>query len=136
MSFQRDAREKLKAAQWALLDVTAILVKRTGLNAALGTIHPASASGLLPRRRRFAAEADRCEIVVGHRVSSVQEQYSKARPGARGEGIQPADGTANYCTSKRWTNHRAALGLFVANYNWCRKHKTATAKHRLLLTAS
>jgi transposase-like protein/IS1 family transposase len=29
-----------------------------------------------------------------------------------------------YCFSKKWTNHRAALGLFFAHYNFCRKHKT------------
>lgn len=29
-----------------------------------------------------------------------------------------------YCFSKRWDNHRAALGLFFAHYNWCRKHRT------------
>jgi IS1 family transposase len=29
-----------------------------------------------------------------------------------------------YCFSKKWNNHRAALGLFFAHYNWCRKHKT------------
>jgi transposase-like protein/IS1 family transposase len=26
--------------------------------------------------------------------------------------------------SKRWTNHRAALGLFFAHYNYCRTHRT------------
>jgi IS1 family transposase/transposase-like protein len=29
-----------------------------------------------------------------------------------------------YCFSKRWTNHRAALALFFAHYNYCRVHKT------------
>lgn len=29
-----------------------------------------------------------------------------------------------YCFSKRWDNHRAALGLFFAHYNWCRKHRS------------
>jgi len=28
-----------------------------------------------------------------------------------------------YCFSKRWDNHRAALALFFAHYNYCRKHK-------------
>lgn len=26
--------------------------------------------------------------------------------------------------SKRWDNHRAALGLFFAHYNWCRVHRS------------
>ena len=26
--------------------------------------------------------------------------------------------------SKRWDNHRAALGLFFAHYNYCRKHRS------------
>jgi hypothetical protein len=25
---------------------------------------------------------------------------------------------------KRWTNHRAALGLFFAHYNFCKVHRT------------
>ena len=29
-----------------------------------------------------------------------------------------------YCFSKRWNNHRAALALFFAHYNFCRKHRT------------
>jgi IS1 family transposase len=33
-------------------------------------------------------------------------------------------GRLTYCFSKRWDNHRAALGLFFAHYNWCRRHKT------------
>jgi transposase InsO family protein len=33
-------------------------------------------------------------------------------------------GRLTYCFSKKWSNHRAALGLFFANYNWCRSHKT------------
>lgn len=31
-------------------------------------------------------------------------------------------GRLTYCLSKRWDNHRAALGLFFAHYNFCRKH--------------
>jgi len=33
-------------------------------------------------------------------------------------------GRLTYCFSKRWDNHRAALGLFFAHYNWCRKHRS------------
>ena len=33
-------------------------------------------------------------------------------------------GRLTYCFSKRWNNHRAALGLFFAFYNWCRPHKS------------
>ena len=33
-------------------------------------------------------------------------------------------GRLTYCFSKRWENHRAALGLFFAHYNFCRKHRT------------
>lgn len=33
-------------------------------------------------------------------------------------------GRLTYCFSKRWTNHRAALGLFFAHYNWCRRHRS------------
>jgi IS1 family transposase/transposase-like protein len=33
-------------------------------------------------------------------------------------------GRLTYCFSKKWENHEAALGLFFAHYNWCRKHKT------------
>jgi transposase InsO family protein len=29
-----------------------------------------------------------------------------------------------YAFSKRWDNHRAALAVFFAHYNWCRKHKS------------
>lgn len=29
-----------------------------------------------------------------------------------------------YAFSKRWRNHRAALGLFFCHYNYCRKHKS------------
>jgi transposase InsO family protein len=29
-----------------------------------------------------------------------------------------------YCFSKRWTNHRAALALLFAHYNFCRAHRT------------
>jgi hypothetical protein len=29
-----------------------------------------------------------------------------------------------YAFSKRWDNHLAALGLFFAHYNYCRKHRT------------
>lgn len=33
-------------------------------------------------------------------------------------------GRLTYCFSKRWDNHRAALGLFFAHYNYCRAHRT------------
>jgi IS1 family transposase len=33
-------------------------------------------------------------------------------------------GRLTYCFSKRWENHQAALGLFFAHYNFCRKHRT------------
>lgn len=33
-------------------------------------------------------------------------------------------GRLTYCFSKRWLNHRAALALFFAHYNWCRKHRS------------
>lgn len=33
-------------------------------------------------------------------------------------------GRLTYCFSKRWDNHRAALGLFFAHYNFCRKHSS------------
>ncbi len=33
-------------------------------------------------------------------------------------------GRLTYCFSKRWDNHRAALGLFFAQYNYCRKHRS------------
>jgi IS1 family transposase len=33
-------------------------------------------------------------------------------------------GRLTYCFSKKWNNHRAALGLFFAFYNYCRPHKT------------
>ena len=29
-----------------------------------------------------------------------------------------------YCFSKKWENHEAALGLYFAHYNFCRKHRT------------
>jgi IS1 family transposase len=29
-----------------------------------------------------------------------------------------------YCFSKKWSNHRAALALFFAHYNFCRKHRS------------
>jgi IS1 family transposase len=29
-----------------------------------------------------------------------------------------------YAFSKKWENHEAALALFFAHYNWCRKHKS------------
>jgi IS1 family transposase len=33
-------------------------------------------------------------------------------------------GRLTYCFSKRWGNHRAALGLMFAHYNLCRKHRS------------
>lgn len=33
-------------------------------------------------------------------------------------------GRLTYCFSKKWTNHRAALGLFFCHYNYCRKHRS------------
>ena len=33
-------------------------------------------------------------------------------------------GRLTYCFSKRWDNHKAALGLFFAHYNYCRAHRT------------
>ena len=33
-------------------------------------------------------------------------------------------GRLTYCFSKRWDNHRAALGLFFAHYNYCRAHRS------------
>jgi IS1 family transposase/transposase-like protein len=33
-------------------------------------------------------------------------------------------GRLTYCFSKRWANHRAALALFFAHYNFCRKHRS------------
>jgi IS1 family transposase len=33
-------------------------------------------------------------------------------------------GRLTYAFSKKWNNHRAALALFFAHYNWCRKHKS------------
>jgi transposase-like protein/IS1 family transposase len=33
-------------------------------------------------------------------------------------------GRLTYCFSKRWANHQAALGLFFAHYNFCRRHRT------------
>jgi transposase InsO family protein len=33
-------------------------------------------------------------------------------------------GRLTYCFSKRWGNHRAALGLLFAHYNFCRKHRS------------
>jgi IS1 family transposase len=45
-------------------------------------------------------------------------------------------GRLTYCFSKKWANHRAALGLFFAHYNYCRKHsalkgQTPTMAHGL-----
>jgi transposase InsO family protein len=33
-------------------------------------------------------------------------------------------GRLTYAFSKRWDNHRAALGLFFAFFNYCRPHKS------------
>jgi len=33
-------------------------------------------------------------------------------------------GRLTYCFSKRWGNHRAALALFFAHYNFCRPHRS------------
>jgi IS1 family transposase len=33
-------------------------------------------------------------------------------------------GRLTYAFSKKWSNHRAALGLFFMHYNYCRLHKT------------
>jgi transposase-like protein/IS1 family transposase len=33
-------------------------------------------------------------------------------------------GRLTYAFSKRWSNHRCALAIFFAHYNWCRKHKS------------
>lgn len=37
-------------------------------------------------------------------------------------------GRLTYCFSKNWNNHRNALGLFYAWYNYCRPHKTLRGK--------
>ncbi|MCO6044948.1 hypothetical protein NG895_13645 [Aeoliella sp. ICT_H6.2] len=29
-----------------------------------------------------------------------------------------------YWFLKKWTNHKRALGLFFAHYNYCRKHRS------------
>jgi hypothetical protein len=29
-----------------------------------------------------------------------------------------------YAFSKKWDNHRAALGMFFMHYNYCRRHAT------------
>jgi IS1 family transposase len=39
-----------------------------------------------------------------------------------------------YCFSKRWDNHRAALGLFFAAYNWCKKHGSLRGKTPAMAT--
>jgi hypothetical protein len=36
--------------------------------------------------------------------------------------------------SKRWDNHRAALGLFFAFYNWCRVHRSLRGKTPAMAT--
>jgi hypothetical protein len=33
-------------------------------------------------------------------------------------------GRLNYCFSKKWANHLAALAVFFCHYNCCRKHRT------------
>lgn len=33
-------------------------------------------------------------------------------------------GRLTYCFSKKWSNHRAALAMFFAHYNFCRKHRS------------
>lgn len=33
-------------------------------------------------------------------------------------------GRLTYCFSKKWENHGAALGLYFAHFNFCRKHRT------------
>lgn len=33
-------------------------------------------------------------------------------------------GRLTYCFSKRWDNQKAALALFFAHYNFCRKHRS------------
>jgi IS1 family transposase/transposase-like protein len=33
-------------------------------------------------------------------------------------------GRLTYCFSKKWNNHRNALGLFFCHYNYCRPHKS------------
>jgi len=33
-------------------------------------------------------------------------------------------GRLTYCFSKKWDNHRAALGVMFAHYNYCRTHKS------------
>ncbi|MCE9545299.1 MAG: hypothetical protein K8T25_07255 [Planctomycetia bacterium] len=43
-------------------------------------------------------------------------------------------GRLTYCFSKRWGNHRAALGLFFAHYNFCRRHRTLKGKTPAMAT--
>lgn len=37
-------------------------------------------------------------------------------------------GRLTYAFSKKWNNHRAALALTYAHYNYCRAHKTLKGK--------
>jgi hypothetical protein len=43
-------------------------------------------------------------------------------------------GRLTYCFSKRWDNHRAALALFFAHYNWVRKHRSLRGKSPAMAT--
>jgi hypothetical protein len=33
-------------------------------------------------------------------------------------------GRLTCCFTKKWTNHEAALSLYFAHFNYCRKHRT------------
>jgi len=33
-------------------------------------------------------------------------------------------GRLTYCFSKRWDNHEAALAMYFAHFNFCRKHNS------------
>ncbi len=101
--------------------------------------------------RHFAGQIDFGQLVkiFGKSSAEDQRQYSPARIiGTRKEVVmgtpdedrictshsERSNGTIRcftkrmgrltYCFSKKWSNHEAALGLFFAHYNFCRKHRT------------
>ncbi|HEV2970013.1 MAG TPA: hypothetical protein VGY55_08485, partial [Pirellulales bacterium] len=43
-------------------------------------------------------------------------------------------GRLTYCFSKRWENHEAALSLYFAHYNFCRKHRSLNGQTPAMAT--
>jgi IS1 family transposase/transposase-like protein len=66
------------------------------------------------RRRRILGVPERARLTTSHseRMNGSIRTFVKRM------------GRLTYCFSKKWDNHRAAMALCFAHYNWCRSHRS------------